>query len=88
MKAISVEVIRLPDTPAVSISASSPGRRGALLMASSPSFTMARFSPVSGTTSATVASAATSTQGMAAASPPSAHTSFQATPAPHRNGNG
>ena len=84
---MAVAVMGLPVKPATSISAAMPVR-GAPLMASSPSFTMARFSPVSGTTSATVASAATSTQGMAAASPPSAHTSFQATPAPHRYGKG
>ena len=48
---------------------------------------MARFSPVSDTTSATVASAAMSTQSRGIF-PDSAHTSFHATPAPHSDGYG
>ena len=86
-KAMDVAVTGLSASPAASISAATPGL-GPALMASRPNLTMTRFSPVSGTTSATVASAATSTQGIAAPWPPRAHTSFHATPAPQSDGKG
>ena len=61
---------------------------GASFMRSSPARTMKRFSSSSGTTSATVDSAARSTYSMAAARPESASTSLKATPAPERCGQG
>ena len=73
---------------ALSISAASPGRTWPALMRFRPRCTMARFSPVRETTSATVAMAARSMRAMAASSPPSACTSLKATPAPQSQGKG
>src|SRR5439155_1455996 len=79
-------------SPATLISAHSP-TSSVLPSARSPSRTSRRFSPFSGTTSATVASATRSrsrsaSAGSAPATVTSASVSFWTTPAAHRSGNG
>ena len=87
VKARLVAVAALPPMPLSSMRASTPARPPWAKMRS-PALTMARFSPSTGTTSATVPRAAKSAYSSStpAVSPPSrAITSFRATPAPERS---